>query len=779
MLKSTGAFAVGLRGGRRPRDAAMAVVLGLLVGATCGWNFSFGLLLVMAMCLNLPTRLFAAASLAGWALACLAGELTRSAGVALLDQFRLGSAVAALGDGPFVALLGWDSYPLVGGVAMALAIGLPLAAFAAGAVAHRNRKSDEVDSPLIRRRALPLALATAAALVAAPWWIGPRMASRELLRQFSQYNTAEVTAAETQLSLWNGKFVMRDLRIADPAHLDRDRLRIGRVVGQLSPGELLRGRLHVETVSLEHVRADVARRELARGADDPPEAVEPGSLNFADSGDERRIDLGAYLADWPVVRRDLAWLEWLVSGVEGLASAESADASTAWENAAARSELGARRPRVSIRRLVASDLASAWRLGRKSLLELSELTSDPRSTKQQTSLRLVVPQFAGELHVQFQLRGETLRHTVKCSAYELSLAQLTSASPDSAAESAAAVTGEGWLNRSRLELPLQIEMQPQDLPMEGPGKFAGIDHGQWRQIVSRLHRLRIEALLGGPWAAPKLTIDASRLLDQVKHQLRASGAHEFAKAMDDQLTRPREQTEIVQTSASESEPGSPGVCELTDEEFSPRDSRAQAPSVTVAHRRSLGGDDQPPVYPNTSTPYAQTEGDASLIAHEASQGELPPVEPIATQATPRYGSDTRTATRPGPVNLFVGSDPIELAPPPATDATPVGIDRSPPATSPAWSNDAPEERDTAFADRPRTVVRHSFLARWSDMLRDRFHRSSRVPEPEPIDDLTPPAMPPPYYSTPAFDAPPLEPSSDEPGMPSTAASQPWYKRVWR
>ncbi|HEX5445479.1 MAG TPA: hypothetical protein VFW87_16755, partial [Pirellulales bacterium] len=367
---------VGLRGGHRPRDAAMAVVLGLLVGVTCGWNLSCGLLLVMAVCLNLPTRLLLAASLAGGAFAWLAGDMTRSVGAAVLDQGGLGHAVSALGDGPVIALLGWDNYALVGGAAIALALGLPSAGLAAGAVARRNRTSDLVVSPWLRPGGVPVALVTAAAVMAAPWWLGPRLARDELLRQFSQYNAAEVSAADMQLSLWNGKFAVRDLRIADPAHLDRDRLRIGRAVGQFSPGQLIRGRLHIEKVSLEHVRADVARRELARGGDDPPEVAEAMPLDLAQFRDEGQIELDAFLQDWPAVRRNLAWLEWLVSGVERLADADTDDASDSGR-LAARSALGVRQPRIVIHRLTAADLASSWRLGRKSLIELIELTSDP------------------------------------------------------------------------------------------------------------------------------------------------------------------------------------------------------------------------------------------------------------------------------------------------------------------------------------------------------------------------------------------------------------------
>ncbi|HJT35000.1 MAG TPA: hypothetical protein VJ783_23430 [Pirellulales bacterium] len=779
MLKSTRAIIAGLRGGRRPRDAALAVVLGLLSGMLCGWNLSVGLVLIAAIFLNIPTRLFVVAGLVGGAGAWLAADFIRSLGVTLLDRTGLNHAIAALGDGPVVAMLGWDCYALIGGAALALAVSVPAACLAATIAARRNRQSGTAVSPLLRPYGVPVGLVVALGCGAAPWCFGPRMISDELFRQFTEYNTAEVSAAEVRLSLWTGRFTVRDLRIADPANLDRDRLRIGRLIGQLSPGELIRGRLHIDKVSLEHLRADVARRELARSSDEPPLEIEADSLDEPAPPDERQTDIASYLHDWPVVRHDLTWLQWLASAVERLADTEGDGIQSNSSRPTGRSDLGTRRPRVSIEQLSASDLASNWRLGRKALIELSDLSSDPRTSRQPPRLRLVAPRLAGELSLEFQLRSPQRRHAIKCSAYDLDLAQQFDATRAGRApnvkHATTNLTGEGWMDRRRLELPLQIETQPHDLPIDGPGQFAGIDNSLWRQSLSRLDRLRIEAVLGGSWAAPTLTIDSDRLLAQLKDQLRASGAHDLVRAIDEQLDRPDDTGGVMQASASECELASPGVCQVSDDEAQPR---AVAESESPDYRASQTSDTAfPPAYPDTSVPGGQPDEDFAQRQPETGLPQAPPGYPVTNaQPSGRYGHQERAITLPGPVNLFVGLDPIEVTSDRPTELAPANVGPIPPAAQPSWSGDTRDDEllsTAGDAESPRTTVRHSFLARWSNVLRDRFSRSSRVPEPEPIDDLTPPIAPPP------FDDPPLGGPLDETSTPTTAAGRPWYQRLWR
>lgn len=782
MLKSTSAIIAGLRGGRRPRDAALAVVLGLLSGMLCGWNLSVGLVLTAVVFLNVPTRLFIGAVLVGGAGAWLAADFIRSLGVTLLDRTGLSRAIAALGDGPVAAMLGWDCYAVVGGAALALAVSVPAACLAAAIAAHRSRASGVSTSPLLRPCGVPLGLIVAAATLAAPWWFGPQLIRDELLRQLTDYNTAEVSAADVRLSLWTGQFTVRDLRVADPENLDRDRLRISRLIGQLSPGELIRGRLHIEKVSLEHLCADVARREQAQVSDEQPSDVEADSLDQPASPDQRRTDIAAYLHDWPVVRRDLAWFHWLASAVERLADSEGDVRRLNSDQPTARSDLGKRRPRVWIEQLSASDLASRWRLGRKALVELNDLSSNPRASRNPTRLRLVAPRLAGELNVEFHLEGSPHRHAIKCSAYDLDLAALFDATQAGRAANAKQgttnLTGEGWIDHRRLDLPLQIEARTYDLPIDGPGRFAGIDNPLWRQSLSRLDRLRIEAVLGGAWAAPTLTIDSDRLLAQLKDQLRAAGAHDLVRAIDEQLARPESDAgAVLQASASESELTSPGVCQLSDDEATPRVSPSPENGPPVYRASQTGHTDLSPVYPDTSTPGGQIDEDFARRQTETGLPQATPNYPTTqSPSANRYGHQERAAELPGPVNLFVGLDPIEMTSgPPAEPAPPNVAPVAPPADR-SWPGDARDEElspGAGEAESPRRIVRHSFLARWSNVLRDRFNRSSRVPEPEPIDELTPPMAPPP------FDEPPLGGPLDEPGTPTTAAGRPWYQRLWR
>ena len=115
-----------LRGGSRPVNLALAVAFGLAIGFTVGWNFTFLALLLLAALANTNSRLLVASALAGAVVAWLASPLTAGIGALVFDETRLGSWVAALGDGPLAAMFDLDCYCLIGGLVLAFLLAGPL-----------------------------------------------------------------------------------------------------------------------------------------------------------------------------------------------------------------------------------------------------------------------------------------------------------------------------------------------------------------------------------------------------------------------------------------------------------------------------------------------------------------------------------------------------------------------------------------------------------------------------------------------------------------------------
>ena len=325
----------GIYGGHRLRHVALAVGLGLLGGSVTGWNFSAAAVLALAVLVNAHTRLLAASWAAGVVLSALMSGATHFLGVAVLDWAGVGRAVAMLGDGPLAALWGWDQYELVGGATLAAILALPaarlatratrslaardesIAAGAAGLNAEAaapagrlarfatrflfgfsTRERDcrrESAGGWLRPCGLSLAMLVMVAAGLAPDVIGPRLAARQLLREFSKANGAEVAAGAVELSLWTGRFSIRDLQVADARHLHRDRLRIGLLSGQLAPGALVRGRLQIEQLDLNQVRVDMARHRLARSSASQEPATEMRSLTDAALSADPSIEIERYV----------------------------------------------------------------------------------------------------------------------------------------------------------------------------------------------------------------------------------------------------------------------------------------------------------------------------------------------------------------------------------------------------------------------------------------------------------------------------------------------------
>ncbi len=127
MLTLRDKLVAALRGGGHPAGVALAVGLGLVAGFASGVNLTFALLLWLAIVLNVRSSVFVVTWAIGLALAIGGHSICHGVGYALLDELSLGELIAKLGDSPVVALLDWDRYALVGGVAIAIVLAVPAA----------------------------------------------------------------------------------------------------------------------------------------------------------------------------------------------------------------------------------------------------------------------------------------------------------------------------------------------------------------------------------------------------------------------------------------------------------------------------------------------------------------------------------------------------------------------------------------------------------------------------------------------------------------------------
>jgi hypothetical protein len=542
-------LAAFLRGGAQPRDVALAVILGLLAGAVTGWNLTLAGLLLLVVLLNVHTRTFLASWAASLAGTWLLGRYTYRLGHLLLDSTPLGDCIAALGDGPLVALLDWDRYTLIGGAAAAAALSLPASRLAAR-LARRRCEREPSEGHWLRR----WGMVGAAGILVVTGVTSTRLVStrveRELLSQLTEINGAPVTAGDFQFSLWTGSMYIGDMQLADPRRLDRDRLRIGRVTAQLHPGELVRGRLHADSLLLEHLRGDVARRQPAESSEFAPPVIDmPTFDEMGAAPSVEAVELDSYLRVWPALRDRLTACEPWVKALSNLTDCDEDATTTRHEH----SSLGRQPPRVLVAKLRAAGLASSWGLGARATLTVTHLSSRPFGPGQfgrsgrfgglegATQIELNAPECATEISAEMNPRDDSKRITLSVHAHGLALEDLVDSQPLEGkihiADGAVRLTGEGWIDANRLELSMRVEIDSLDARVIAPDTLGGISASVWDDGLRRLGALRTDVVLSGAWDSPSVTADGRRVVEQFKHQLRAAGEHRLVRAIEEQLAR--------------------------------------------------------------------------------------------------------------------------------------------------------------------------------------------------------------------------------------------------
>ncbi|HVC99082.1 MAG TPA: hypothetical protein VND64_35790 [Pirellulales bacterium] len=634
-------LAACLQGGRQPHHAALAVVLGLLAGFVTGWNLTLAVVLLAVVVFNVRTRTFLAAWAIGLGGAWLLAGLTYRLGHLLLDSTPLGECVAALGDGPWVALLEWDRYTLVGGACLAGALSLVASRLAAWLARTRGGTVGEPRG-LLR----PLGAVGAVGLLVATGVVTSHLVSarveREFLSQLTEANGAPAAVDEFHFSLWTGRLRISDLQLADPRRLDRDRLRIGRVTAQLRAGDLVRGRLNVDTLILEHLRGDVARRQPAESDEFAPPIIEMPSFDETDSAPTHEtIELDGFLRNWPALRDRLAACEPWVKALGNLSACDEDSMSLCRE----RSDLGRRRPRVFVAKLRAAGLASSWGLGARATLEASRLSSRPTGLDEPTRIEIVAPECGTEISAEMDPRDESARIAIKLHSHGLALDDLVDLHQTEGlldvADGAVRLAGEGWIDGSGLELSLHVEIDSLDAHVTGQQALAGISAAVWDDGLRRLGALRTDVLLSGTWDSPTVTADRRRVVEQFKHQLRAAGEHQLVKAIEEQLTRTETAPPLTATE----------MVEAVDPQLALDEGTCRISDLV---------DTSPPRYPYPST-------DDEFV--DRAEETLPSIDDTA----PRQPCDSRAAgpVSTGPETSYERSGLPSVSPDLAADATAV------------------------------------------------------------------------------------------------------------
>ncbi|MBX9792060.1 MAG: hypothetical protein K2Y37_24315 [Pirellulales bacterium] len=585
------------------QGVALAVLLGLLAGFVGGWNLSLVALLLLAVVFNVRARTFFVMWVAGLTLSWMLVPLSFGLGRWLLDHTGLGKWLAANFDEQLIAWFGWDRYTLVGGTLLALFLAVPtvlgLRAWRRGKrqtgqanqvcgnatpgtskltstnpdMRSRRRGSgsalwrrwlgaaEDVLIPeaapatvsLVRPWALWGLVASLATAALATWLLTPRFAAVRLIEVLTWANGAEVAAHRVRITPWTGHVEIDGLTVADPSFPDHDRLRIGRLWGQLDMTALVRGRLMIESMQVTGVATNSIPNHAAgvvgmSGGDNEPRC------DIADGGDATtaseagQVALGDCLDCWGLAADNVRRLEQLLEGLEAVAALDTVAPRRAMslsEQRAARSLLGKVDPRVHVRELLAEGFPLSWQLGSDAQLRITDLASGAPPAARPARVVVRIPQHALDLRVTLATCDDrsVAGHGVEFHLFDapaIALLSPPSGSQRLVCESGMLTfAGRGQITRRGLAITGALRADRLKAHVIGGEPLGGLDPAVWNQALRSIARLQTSFAVRGSLARPTLMLDPFQVVQHIEAELRNVGQHRLAAHVEQCLTGTR------------------------------------------------------------------------------------------------------------------------------------------------------------------------------------------------------------------------------------------------
>jgi len=706
-------------GGRDPWAVGLAVMLGLIAGFVCGWNLTLAAVVLLALVINVPTRCF----LIAWGGSVLASTwiapVAARIGYVLLDGTALGSAIAALGSHPLVVLLALDDYQRLGGLVLAIVFAVPLATTAkrwmvrrelrAAAASDDHESSAAPEQPPTARLSIAerwfghllfgaapstsnvwpseenvtgkprrgswfrpfgvwAAVPYVTAVLTIVFGLGPIVVQNALLERLNQFNQATVEASNIDISLTDGSFQIQRLAMADANNLHQDRLVVQRVEGRLDPGQLLRGRLHIESANVDGLLFDVPRDVPAQAVPGdhfvPHERPSPVASSISIASGERTADqvaIESRLAIWPELQAGFDNAQRSLKAFEHLVAWDTSQSpprrtftllSHPWQK---RSTLGDVSPIVRIDKMRIEHIAGPIDLGPRGLLEVTNVASRPAAEDPAPKVLVFAPAVRTELELKLDVVNQQPQHFVSVRAYDVNLPGLIDhATIDERIEIARGqldLIGRGIFDRRGIDLPLQIEARGIGVTLPADRRLGGLRGELWNAGLRRAQRLRGEARLAGTWHRVALVIEPETLVQQLKHHLRAAAEHKLVAAIESDLRAQSRSNPTADKSLASA---------------SPRSERANPQNLVVAE------ESQAPPSPPSETIVQQPALPPSPSV------QTPPNNPV-TMAAPAGPTTSQTQpAHPGAIETHVNGDPTTNISAPAAHRPSTGQIAAPP-----------------------------------------------------------------------------------------------------
>ncbi len=284
-----------LRGGATFRQIVIGVFLGFAIGMMPGVSLTLILLVALLLLLNTNTGVAMVGFVIGKALCLTLARITFEIGFLLIHSLGLAGVVRSMGDTPFLALMDFHVYCLLGALPFILIIGGALAYGIARLItgfqrltreageknerykkfmanpavravlwlAFGGKKETSEDEPpkealFCKGRLIAGVLVTGLLCLLSYVYIDA-LAHRALEEGFGGLTGAEVNIASASLSPLTGRLVAEGVEFTDPARPTHNQIQAETVLADIDVGALFARRLVADLVSSKNVQSNTER----------------------------------------------------------------------------------------------------------------------------------------------------------------------------------------------------------------------------------------------------------------------------------------------------------------------------------------------------------------------------------------------------------------------------------------------------------------------------------------------------------------------------------------
>jgi|GEM_PF-894299 len=557
-----------VRGGAGARQIFLGCMLGVLIGMIPGFNLTLVAAIVLLVVLNANGGLFGVGLIIGKALCLALAPLTFRLGYAIIRSGALEGFFRWTADAPVLAWMDLHKYCLVGGIPVALVVGVVLAAVCTkiifslrAAFLAVNQKSGkmarisrnklarfalrvvfgkqklsleemaEKKDPLFRKSGAILAIVLLAVALIAEFLVISPVFKGSVESVAGSAAGAEVNLASAKLSLFGGELSMEGVQVTDPDKPTHNMIFIDKLQGDISARDLLARRFVIDTLHVSIAKTDVLRDkpgEVYR--EKKPEEVE-----------EPEHALDKYL-DMEKLQKYKKYLEKLSDYLkQQREKAKPAEEPSEQEKelllAEARKrgylklsaqEILTRRPAWTIRKLVIDKIQA--REGATYMAQGREISSSPAFNDAPMAISLEGSNgLVAAVTLDFTASASS--HSIELHAPAMPLGDtfgLSDDSPVSISDGTAKVDIDGTFSADSLNLPVTIDISGLNAEAREGRSVLGMDAATAQEVLAGLSQIRLDALVYGSLASPRVKVDDKQLMASLKSSLVAAGKKELA-----------------------------------------------------------------------------------------------------------------------------------------------------------------------------------------------------------------------------------------------------------